>query len=263
MKQLYILSSLIIASALFTSCEKVIDVDLNDSESKVVVEGIITDEAGPYTVKITKSINFDQSNNFPGVSNAEVVINDDLGNVDTLVETSAGIYQTTNLVGQSGRTYFLNIKNADGKSFSSSCYMPLKVNLDSVRVDSINFGGSFAITLFPQFQDPAGIRNFYRFKLKKNNDPINSIFLQDDQFSDGLVMLQPLIDPGADIKYGDLVSVEMLCIDKPINLYWFSLDLNVSEDSATPANPVSNIKGGALGYFSAQTRQIRLVEINP
>jgi hypothetical protein len=262
MKSLYILSSLVIASALFTSCEKVIDIDLNDSESKVVIEGIVTDEPGPYTVKITKSINFDQSNTFPGVTNSEVIINDDLGNVDTLVESSPGIYQTTNLVGKPGHTYYLNIKNSDGKKFSSSCYMPLKVNLDSVRVDSINFGGSYSITLYPQFLDPIGIRNYYRFKLKKNDEAINSIYLQDDQFSDGLVMLQPLIDPEADIKYGDLVTVEMLCIDKPINLYWFSLDLNVSEQSATPANPVSNINGGALGYFSAQTRQVRTVQIN-
>lgn len=262
MKSLYILSSLIIASAIFTSCEKVIDVDLNDSESKVVIEGIITDEAGPYTVKISKSINFDQNNSFPAVSNSEVIVSDDLGNVDTLIESSPGIYQTTTLVGQPGHTYYLNIKNSDGKKFSSSCYMPLKVNLDSVRVDSINFGGSFEITLFPQFLDPAGIRNYYRFKLRNNDEAINSIYLQDDQFSDGLVMLQPLIDPGAGITYGDLVTVEMLCIDKPINLYWFSLDLNVSEQSATPANPVSNISGGALGYFSAHTRQVRLVEIN-
>jgi hypothetical protein len=49
----------------------------------------------------------------------------------------------------------------------------------------------------------------------------------------------------------DSVTIEMHCIDKPVYDYYYSLGNR--DNSATPANPVSNIVGGALGYFSAHT----------
>jgi hypothetical protein len=49
----------------------------------------------------------------------------------------------------------------------------------------------------------------------------------------------------------------MYCIDRNIYNYFFSL-LQVSAgnggfQTASPDNPVTNITGGALGYFSAHT----------
>jgi hypothetical protein len=35
-------------------CQKVITVDLNVAAPRIVIEGMITDRAGPYTVKISK-----------------------------------------------------------------------------------------------------------------------------------------------------------------------------------------------------------------
>ena len=47
----------------------------------------------------------------------------------------------------------------------------------------------------------------------------------------------------------DRIEVEFQCIDK--GAYTFFYTLSRIEDSKT--NPTSNIKGGALGYFSAST----------
>lgn len=52
----------------------------------------------------------------------------------------------------------------------------------------------------------------------------------------------------------------MQCVDKAVNLYFVSMS-QTNGESATPANPVSNIAGGALGYFSAYTKQIKKVKI--
>ena len=51
----------------------------------------------------------------------------------------------------------------------------------------------------------------------------------------------------------------MECIDRPIYKYWYSLDRSATGGSgqATPSNPVTNLQGGALGYFSAHTLQSR------
>jgi hypothetical protein len=50
----------------------------------------------------------------------------------------------------------------------------------------------------------------------------------------------------------------MRCIDGPVYDYFFSLNSiqgNGPGGGTTPTNPVSNISGGALGYFSAFTVQ--------
>jgi hypothetical protein len=56
----------------------------------------------------------------------------------------------------------------------------------------------------------------------------------------------------------------MNCVDKNVYDYFFTLSGvtgNNGFQTATPANPVSNISNGALGYFSAHTTQRVKVEV--
>jgi hypothetical protein len=58
------------------------------------------------------------------------------------------------------------------------------------------------------------------------------------------------------LQSGDTLEVKMYCVDKNIYNYFFSLGQitgNNSFNSASPANPNSNLSNGALGYFSAHT----------
>ncbi|MBK6818391.1 MAG: DUF4249 family protein [Bacteroidetes bacterium] len=48
---------LVLAIVLFTSCEKEVDIKLNDGEKKIVVEGVIEIDEVPY-VTLTRSIGF-------------------------------------------------------------------------------------------------------------------------------------------------------------------------------------------------------------
>src|SRR5215216_7374429 len=59
---------------IFSSCEKVIDINLDDAEKKYVIEAIITDQPGTAKVLITQTKNFDEDNNFTGISDAIVAI---------------------------------------------------------------------------------------------------------------------------------------------------------------------------------------------
>ena len=63
---------------------------------------------------------------------------------------------------------------------------------------------------------------------------------------------------------GDQVTVDMLCLDPAVYKYWYSLDRGATGggiSGATPANPVTNISGGALGYFSAHTLQSKTMVV--
>jgi hypothetical protein len=244
-----------------SSCQKVIDIDIKNKAATVTIEGVVTDDSSiPQTVKITKSVNFSEENSFPTVSGAMVTISDNAGNTATLNETSPGIYQTTSIMGVQGRTYYLNI-NADGKTYSSVSTMPTKVNLDTVSIgESFGPGAPGGKAATPVYKDPSGKGNYYRFKLSKSGKEAKSLFLLDDQILDGGVNNRSLVDQDLEFKTGDTAIVTMMCIDKSVQLYFYSLSQNGNgpDGSATPANPVTNIVGATLGYFSAQTVQTKI-----
>ncbi|HPI53055.1 MAG TPA: DUF4249 domain-containing protein [Chitinophagaceae bacterium] len=243
--QLIFLSVILMA---FSACTKVVKIDLNGEDPKYVIEGNISDAVGPAVVKISRSVNFDQSNDFPKVSNAQVILSDDAGHRDTLLQTVPGEYQALTLQGTPGRTYTLQVQ-VDGKQFTSISTMPYPTPLDTINVLNFGFGGPDQKALIPVYKDSAGIKNYYRFIVYKNTERQDDIHINDDQFADGLVAQQPLFGR-AEYKSGDEVTIAMQGIDYGAYLYFYSLLQNTG-GGATPANPVSNIQGGALGYFSA------------
>lgn len=81
----------IIASALtICSCEDVIELDLKNSEPKLVVESFITDSDQPLTVKLSKSTGFYSQSELPTVSGALVILSDNNQITDTLIESGKG-----------------------------------------------------------------------------------------------------------------------------------------------------------------------------
>ena len=73
---------------LFASCEKVITLPIEMNYSKVIIEANITDQPGPYFVKLSKSISINEPNIYPIVSNGSIIISDNIGTKDTLKHTS-------------------------------------------------------------------------------------------------------------------------------------------------------------------------------
>ncbi|MEQ9167501.1 MAG: hypothetical protein RLO12_14685, partial [Fulvivirga sp.] len=86
---------------------------------------------------------------------------------------------------------------------------------------------------------------------------------RDDRLSNGLTVTNNLqmADSGLDI--GDTLQIVMQCIDQEVYEYFHSFG-NLAggpQNSSTPANPITNIEGGVLGYFSAHTEEVRQVVI--
>ncbi|MEP7264786.1 MAG: DUF4249 domain-containing protein [Bacteroidota bacterium] len=244
-----------------SSCEKVIDVDLNDSDQQLVIEGVVQDDVHPATVKITRSLNFSQANNFPSVNDATVIISDDAGNTDTLPLVSPGVYQSDSVLPLSGRTYYLTVQTG-GKLYTSKSQMPFLVEFDSLGMDSLSFAGATNYSIIPYHYDPAGVKNCYRYKLFVNGQADKNILVDNDDYTDGKNVSRPLFTD-QEMEPGDNITVEMFNIDAAVYLYYFSLSQSGAgpDESATPANPVSNINGGSLGYFSAQTKKTKSIII--
>ncbi len=253
------LLSLIAITAVFSfaSCQKVINIDLNSQDPKIVIEGIVTDDTlTPQIIRITQTVNFSATNSFPPVTGAVVTLKDNAGDSILLTEATPGYYQTYGLHGIPGRTYFLSVTTG-GKTYTAQSTMPVKVPLDSLKIEDFGFGPGTSKSITPVFRDPVGRGNYYRFRLYDNAIVSTSLYLFDDMAVDGAINNQPLFSNDKDMKFaiGDTATVVMMCIDKPVYNYFFSLSQNSSgpNESASPANPATNISGATLGYFTAQT----------
>lgn len=246
------------------SCNKVVQINVRDSDIKYVVEGVITNEPGVCMVNITRTKGFDERNEFEKISGASVKVYDN-NEVFELQETEPGKYRNTVLTGIPGHVYRLEIVTGD-QIFTSTSTMPHPVAMDSLYVKAGPFGQFKFATI--DYTDPAGYENGYRFVQYVNGVKEPTVFWENDEFTNGqLVTMQ--LDASADekddprnIKTGDEVTVEMLTIDEPVFRFWYSVKVDGADGngfSAAPANPITNISGGALGYFSAHTVDRRTV----
>lgn len=243
------------------ACQKVIDLHLNNDSGKYVIEGNITNLPGPYQVTVGKTgeVNADFVNS--GVSGANVSVRDDAGNSEVLKEVQTGVYQGSVLQGVEGRTYYLSV-TVGGNSYMASSLMPHRVNLDSLYIVNVYNFSKMVKAVVPVFTDPVGQGNCYRFNETINGVLDKNLYYQNDDYTDGRTssfsLLRP--DPDSTLHINDKVDVEMQCIDKAMYKYWFSVDQSSTGNGGTLAsNPVTNISGGALGYFSAHTSQTRSI----
>lgn len=260
----YISIAALLVPMLF-SCEDVIELDLTNVPPQVVIEGFVTDRDGPYTIKISTTADFYEPNSFNPRSNAVVRIFDDTGNEDTLTETDTGIYETSTLQGTRGVTYTLEVE-LDGNTYTATSKMPEQlIPLDSVTTafeeESLFFDEGYYATAY--FNDPPGIDNFYRLQVLVNGEvyffideddeeavPEEDInfWLTNDKFTDG--NLQDYEFPHT-LKVGDTFEVTLQHLDETTFDYYRTLVDVINGGGVAPSNPISNMEGGALGYFGA------------
>lgn len=250
-----------IAFLLFCSCQKTVTLPLKTAPSQIVIQGEVTNAAGPYTVTINQSVGFYADNTFPTISGAVVKISDNLGNTDSLTETSPGTYSTHTLQGIPGNTYTLFVFAQD-TTYTAVSTMPIPVNLDSVTFESTTGFGKTRISAEVNFQDPAGIHNYYQFIQYINTVQFTKdIFIFDDRLSDGKYITNDLRMDSAYISPGDVVTVKMYGIDKNVYNYFNDIDQSSGNGAfnttASPSNPATNISNGAYGYFNAHTTQTK------
>ncbi|MFC5270231.1 DUF4249 domain-containing protein [Adhaeribacter terreus] len=232
-----------------TSCEKVLDIKLKDSESRIVIEGNLSDQPGPYTVKLSRSVGFNDPNVFPAITNATVIISDNTGNIDTLAEAEPGTYLTKTLQGVPGRNYFLRVI-IDNQQFDAVSGMPAPVTILDIRVEKFRFNEKEKAVVI-NFQDPAGIKNYYRAFYIVNGKASDQLLYLSDEFQDGNLLDGDFFDNDMLLKSGDSVKIVLQTINEQMFNYIREQDQLGNSQISSPANPTSNISNNALGYFSA------------
>lgn len=114
--------------------------EITENPESLVIEGLISDRAGPNTIKISKTLPLQTKKIFKPLSGCLLTITDDLGNSNYLTEVSEGTYQTNpdNFCGTVGRIYTLHIKT--GPANGNLNYESAPVEMKSVPpIDSIYY----------------------------------------------------------------------------------------------------------------------------
>lgn len=154
--------------------------EIEEEQELLVVEGIITDQPGIKTIKLSKSLPLGEKSEARPVSGCTVVISDNLGNIYRLNEEEAGTYVTDpeNFKGETGRLYTLQIGTDAGNNYRNyrSFQMEMKPvpPIDSLyyekklireRVEYIE--GIEECQIYLDTHDPENDCRFYRWDYKE------------------------------------------------------------------------------------------------
>lgn len=262
------------------SCTEKIDITLDNSYIRLVVEGAITTDTLSHTVKLTTTSSYYFNQPSPAVSGAAVTIS--VGKQTfNLTEKEPGIYQTAQFVhGIPDSTYILNIKLASPvggfSEYTATSKLYPVADMDSVTLlfhPDWTKDGMWEIKCYVQ-EPPT--EDYYRFLIYRNmellTDTLDEWLVTDDKFINGSYtnglsigyLRQGTPDQG--LRTGDTVMVEANSIGKEYaNFLWEAqAELFGSNPlfSGPPANVKGNISNGAVGFFAAYSAN-RAIAIAP
>ena len=115
----------ILMIGLIEGCIEPANIDTPPFTYQLVVDGLITNEPGPYTVKLYKSrplgAGVDLDRLVPEKF-AKILLKDDVGNSELFSEISEGVYvtKTDGMCGEIGRSYHIEITLINGKKYESA-----------------------------------------------------------------------------------------------------------------------------------------------
>ncbi|MEK6781483.1 MAG: DUF4249 domain-containing protein [Bacteroidota bacterium] len=130
-KQTFMIESIkvrwLITFLMLSACVERIEFDVPEAQLLTVVEGMISDNPGPYTVTVSKGISLDADSSYRvPVENASIKLFDDEGNVEEFSEIRPGLYSTGgSMQGQIGHSYYIRIESSEGLVFESE---PERIN---------------------------------------------------------------------------------------------------------------------------------------
>lgn len=299
--------ALLFLIAFYSACETEFIPENINSEPELVVEGYIElgEDALPPYVILTRSrpffntIDSNQLNNI-FVRGAEVIVSnngqsvrltefclndlpllvrkqvaDQLGldpdSLSTNICAYIDIQAQINL--KEGQSYSLSVK-AGTNSVNAITTIPVHVPLDSLWwKEAPGKPSDTLLQLMTRVNDPAGIKNFYRYFCSINggefNTPFNSV--NDDALIDGKKFEFRLIKPnerGEDFdqstfglfKIGDSVAIKWSAIDESHFNFWNTLEFNKGNQGpfSTYTTINSNIKGGLGNWGGYHSKIYRL-----
>jgi hypothetical protein len=278
----------LIISCLLISCIDPVRLDADGDAGQLVVDGLITDKEELQTVRLSRSVNFDNNGvittyTVPEVG-AVVAINDDHGRVINLTESSSGVYVSQqNVKGEVGRSYKLSIITRKGKEFQSKpekmfpvpaidsiVYKYLEIEKISKSSGNVVKSSGFQISVVTI--DPLNEKNFYRWKTNaiieffSNSEAADvsvcwygvkplefKVELSDDRYFNGNKLIQPVSIAPYERATRILINVSQYSMTQEAFRFW-SLIGSQQQSTGSIFDPVpSRINGNIRSVDTEET----------
>lgn len=259
-----------IAALLGQGCTERIDIELEDTYTRLVVSANLTTDTTGHLVELTTTSSYYYNQAPPAVTGATVEISDNLGATVTLTESAPGQYYTpTDYYAVPGREYTLRIELLEpvneNRIYTAISNLPPINPIDSIALKfQPDWGpdGFYEVQCF--YQDPP-TKEYYMFNIFKNGvwltDTITKRFVSDDEFYNGSytngigVGFLNQENDREKVNPGDTVLFQGCSITEEYFNFIWTLQQEASGFSnplfsGPPANVQGNISDGAVGFFA-------------
>ncbi|GAB3925726.1 DUF4249 domain-containing protein [Larkinella terrae] len=272
-----------------TSCEDPIDIDLQTGPTQLAVDGWITDQPGPQTIKLTKTTGYFDASQPPPALGATVIVADEDSVIHEFIDLkNNGNYVWTPKPGEVfakiGKKYLLGIRY-EGQEYISISQMNPVPAIDSLVFregkpnpfgERTGFRAEFYATDLPNRTDYYWIRSYQNGKRLDGTQ--NIVVSYDGSFNgsantDGLLFIRPIrtsINPDSLYNMNDSVKVEVFSITPDAFYFFLQLSTQINNGglfASPPANVPTNVVNRnangpkAVGFFGVSAASSKTVKV--
>lgn len=252
----------------FTSCVDVVDVEVQDGPTRLVVEASLNWEKGTagneQTIRLSESTPFFNTGTITEVTGASVIVtNHTSGDEFVFVDQGNGEYLSTTFEPVLGQSYSLRIVH-NGEVYTATETMTPVTDITDIFQNREEGFNDEELEVHIVFTDPEEEGNNYLFKFQREGDLLPGLEVGEDRFLNGNEIdwwYEIEEDEDENIKPfqpGDVLQIEMYGISRPYYDYIKILveqlggtDLFDSTPVAVKGNCINetNPENYAFGYF--------------
>ena len=245
------------------SCEEVVEVDLEESEPRLVIEASLVwnlnQVQNPLFIKLSTTAPFFDED-IPPAEGASVRVFDEIGNEYLFEETEPGLFRNDGFTPEAGLVYELEV------IYEDQVYRATESIVTTPEIDFIeqeNDGGFSGdeIELKAFYTDPEGKGDYYLFRFFHED---LSIQIYDDELIDGNQSFAFFSDE--DLEPGDEVLFELQGISRGFYEYLFILRSQAGSGGGPFQTQPTIVRGNiinttnpenfAFGYFRLSERDV-------
>lgn len=233
-----------ISFLLFTSCEEVIHVDLEEGEPGLVIEASIIwlkgTDGSNQEIRITKTSPFYEEE-IRGVETAEVHIFSEDGEEFEFQHASNGSYVNSNFRPSLNGRYELEVRYGGNVYTASESLIPV-TDIDFVEQSRTGGFAGDEYEIKAYYTDPAAQENFYLFKFFNENITLE---FYEDEFTNGNQIFGYFSN--GDIEQGDEIMIQMEGISKDYYEFLFILRSQIGTNEGGPFETMpATVKGNII-----------------
>lgn len=252
----------------FASCEDVVDVEVQDGPTRLVVEASLNWEKGTagnqQTIRLSESTPFFNTGAITQVTGASVVVtNDSSGDEFVFGDQGNGEYLSTTFEPVLNQSYSLRIEH-NGEVYTATETMTPVTDITDIFQNREEGFNDEELEVHVVFNDPEEEGNNYLFKFYREGDLLPSLEVGEDRFLNGNEIdwwfeIEEDEDENIEpFQPGDVLQIEMYGISRPYYDYIKILVEQLGGTGLFESTPVTvrgncinetNPENYAFGYF--------------